>query len=53
MNLRPSSLRQRVLALLPYAIVLLAWGLVYVALGYGSKGSGFYIDPLRSPPRQQ
>ena len=43
------SLRQRALSLLPYAGVLLVWGVVYAALGYGARGSGFYIDPLRSP----
>ena len=41
--------RERALSLLPYAVVLLLWALLYAALGYGARGSGFYIDPLRSP----
>lgn len=36
-------------ALVPYAAVVIAWRLVYVALGYGAEGSGVYLDPGREP----
>jgi hypothetical protein len=38
-----------VLALWPYAAVVIAWRLVYDALGYGAEGSGVYLDPGREP----
>lgn len=38
-----------VLALWPYAVVVIAWRLVYDALGYGAEGSGVYLDPVREP----
>lgn len=38
-----------VLALWPYAALVLAWRLVYDALGYGAEGSGVYLDPVREP----
>lgn len=43
------SLRARLARLLPYAGVVLAWQLVYKALGYGVVGSGVYTHPLQSP----
>lgn len=43
------SLRQRAIALLPYAAVALVWAAVYTHGGYGAKGSGLYIDPAREP----
>lgn len=36
-------------ALWPYAAVVIAWRLVYDALGYGAEGSGVYLDPVREP----
>src|SRR5260221_1017134 len=39
--------RKRALSLVPYACVGLVWMAVYRALGYGSQGGGFYVDPLR------
>jgi hypothetical protein len=41
------STRQRLSALLPYALILAAWSAAYVALGYGTHGLGSYLDPLR------
>ncbi|HET6584982.1 MAG TPA: hypothetical protein VFG69_16110 [Nannocystaceae bacterium] len=41
--------RERVRALVPYAVVLIAWALAYKALGYGSHGSGIYIEPADDP----
>lgn len=39
----------RVKALLPCGVVLLAWALVYKLGGFGASGSGFYRDPLGDP----
>ena len=47
--LDPGSRRERCVSLLPYVPVLLAWAVLYAVLGYGSRGSGFYLDPLHSP----
>ncbi len=44
-----ASRRERVLSILPYAVVALAWLIAYGALGYGTWGSGFYVDPLSEP----
>src|SRR5690606_29669055 len=33
----------------PYLVVVLAWRLLYDALGYGAVGSGVYLDPGREP----
>ena len=41
--------RARLLALAPYAGVVVAWRLVYGALGYGVVGSGIYHDPGAQP----
>lgn len=36
-------------ALLPYLAVVIVWRAVYSSLGYGTAGSGLYIDPLADP----
>lgn len=36
-------------ALWPYAVVVAAWKLCCIALGYGALGSGLYVDPLADP----
>jgi hypothetical protein len=36
---------QRLRALAPFLMVVVAWRLLYNHLGYGSSGSGMYIDP--------
>jgi hypothetical protein len=41
--------RQRLLALAPYAGVVVAWRIVYQLLGYGVAGSGIYLDPGADP----
>jgi hypothetical protein len=38
-------------SLLPYILILLVWRAVYHELGYGSHGSGGYIDPGSDPLR--
>lgn len=40
------SWRNRFVSLAPYGIVPFAWWVVYNSLGYGTKGSGFYLDPV-------
>jgi hypothetical protein len=37
--------RSRILSLVPFAVITIAWALAYRLLGYGSSGSGIYIDP--------
>jgi hypothetical protein len=44
-----APLRERGAAVLPYAIVAVAWQIVYRLLGYGASGSAFYIDPGHAP----
>lgn len=46
-----SPWRQRIASLLPYLAVVVVWRLVYQSLGYGSWGSGFYVDPGQEPLR--
>jgi hypothetical protein len=43
------SRRARAVSLAPYALVVVAWRVLYTALGYGAFGSGLYIDPGRDP----
>ncbi|MGB0589656.1 MAG: glycosyltransferase family 39 protein [Myxococcota bacterium] len=41
--------RRRVLSLLPYAALTLAWLVVHRYQGYGAMNSGIYIHPLADP----
>src|SRR5262249_27650968 len=43
------SLRARLMRLLPHGGVLGAWALIYKLGDFGSRGSGFYLDPLHNP----
>lgn len=43
------SLKQRLAPLMPHAVVLGGWALIYKLGGFGAHGSGFYVDPLRDP----
>ncbi len=45
------SWKSRVLSLLPYALVVLGWRVVYAGLGYGMAHTGLYVDPLSEPLR--
>lgn len=36
-------------SLLPYALVVAAWKISCIHLGYGAVGSGLYVDPLSQP----
>ncbi len=41
--------RSRLLSLLPYAVVFVAWRILYRVLGYGTARSGLLLDPLSAP----
>ncbi len=40
---------ERVLSLVPSAVVIVGWRVVYNALGHGASGGGFVLDPGREP----
>jgi hypothetical protein len=44
-------LPKRLLRLWPFALLVVCWYTTYRLLGYGSAGSGFYIEPGRDPLR--
>lgn len=44
-----SSLRRRLGAFAPYAVIALGWFAMRAALGYGSSGTGSYTDPFTDP----
>ena len=41
--------RERIVALAPYAIIVVVWRIAYAKLGYGTVGSGIYLDPGADP----
>ncbi len=41
--------RERLKSLAPYAVVAAMWAAVYKVRGYGTSGSGFYVDPAGEP----
>ncbi len=41
--------RRRVLAFVPYIVVVVTWQIVHGAMGCGAWGSGFYTDPRNEP----
>lgn len=43
------SMWQRCWRMWPQSLVFLAWATAYTVGGFGSTGSGFYLDPLHSP----
>ena len=43
--------KDRLIRLIPCALVVVSWRLIYNGLGYGAWGSGFYLDPFREPLR--
>jgi hypothetical protein len=45
------SWRKRLLPVVPYALVIVTWRVVYNILEYGAKGSSLYIDPGEQPLR--
>jgi hypothetical protein len=40
---------RRLLSLAPYLLLTLAWRIAYTRLGYGTHGSGLYVDPIADP----
>jgi hypothetical protein len=44
-----ARVRERLLSLVPYAFVVLAWRLFYAWTGHGVAGSGVYLDLARDP----
>jgi hypothetical protein len=49
--LDPGTPRQKVMSLLPYAVIALVWLIYYRLQGYGAWGSGFYVDIMSEPVR--
>lgn len=47
----PRSTKDKSLALAPIAASVVVWLGIYAAFGYGSRGSGYYVDPVRDPVR--
>jgi hypothetical protein len=47
--LDPGTLASRARSLLPYFVVVVAWRIVYHALGFGTAYSGVYVDPGAEP----
>jgi hypothetical protein len=41
--------KSRILSVVPYASIVLAWRAAYQFLGYGALGSNAYVDPGREP----
>jgi hypothetical protein len=41
--------RNRLAALLPYAVLVVTWRAAYDAFGYGTNGTALYLDPGRHP----
>lgn len=45
------TLRARIGAIVPHALLIIAWRVVYVLLGYGAAGTALYVDPGHDPLR--
>jgi hypothetical protein len=41
--------KDRLVALAPYVVIIVAWRVIYAHLGYGVAGSGIYVDPGADP----
>ena len=42
-------LKTKIVALVPFAIIAVVWMVIYSKGGFGSFGSGMYIDPAKEP----
>jgi len=49
LTLDRDPLVRRLARLAPYLGLVLVWGIIYRSLGFGSHGSGMYVDPLGEP----
>lgn len=45
----PAPWRARLLSLVPYAVIVVIWRILYSWLGYGVTASSFYTDPVADP----
>jgi len=45
------SLQRRLTPLLPFVLIIVVWRVMCTHFGYGSFGSGSYVDPVREPLR--
>lgn len=43
------SVRQKAAALMPYAVIVALWIVAYHLMGFGTQGSGHYVDPVSEP----
>ncbi|MBK9266624.1 MAG: hypothetical protein IPM54_43415 [Polyangiaceae bacterium] len=50
-GLRRESITRRAVGLLPFVVPTVVYMATRAALDYGSRGSGYYTDPLRDPIR--
>ncbi len=41
------KIKSRIIGILPYAVIIIIWGISYHLLGYGTYGMGAYLDPSR------
>jgi hypothetical protein len=41
--------RQRIVSLLPFGLIALAWLAFWTSRGFGTSGPGFYINPVENP----
>ena len=48
-TIESGGLRRRLGSLLPAGVTLGAWAVYYRLAGFGTRGSGMYLDPLESP----
>lgn len=49
--LDPAGPRRGLLRISPHALVAVAWAMLYHGAGYGARGSGLVVDPMRDPLR--
>jgi hypothetical protein len=49
MCLERGPLASRLASLVPYALAVVAWRVIYHSLGYGAAHSGVYLDPAGDP----
>lgn len=43
------SILRRINSLIPYGVATAIWLILYRELGFGTQGSGFYVDPFAQP----
>jgi hypothetical protein len=44
-----SNIKEKIISLLPYALIVILWWMLYNVFDYGAVGSGFHIDPGSTP----